>query len=89
MVGGPIALTVVKQLKRPGSLLVTLDSGGRSAAAAAMRIGSPHRQSRVVLDNWRGRPDVILLLPPFILKAVASSLWPAALWSQVADVCFQ
>lgn len=84
MAGGPIGLTVVVEKHRePESLLGTLDIGGRGSAVAA--IGSPRRQSRVV-GNWRGRPVEIVLLPPFILKAVASSLWPSALWLQVAEV---
>ena len=51
-----------------------------------MVVGSPPRQLGAVVCRWRGRPDEIVLLPPFILKAVASSLWPSALRWHVSDV---
>ena len=54
-------------------------------ARIVLRVGSPRRQLLAV-GSWRGRPEEIVLLPPFMRKAVASSWWPSALWRHVMEV---
>ena len=79
MGGGP---TKTVEKLEPESL-VTLDWGTVLSRVAA--VGSPHCQL-VDGGRWRGRPDAMVLLPPRMRKAVASSLWPSALCKHVMDV---
>ena len=80
--GGPIVGRADKH--EPDSLvereLVVVICGSTSGPK-----GSPPRQVGAA-GRRRARPAEMVLLPPFILKAVASSLWPSALFKQVADV---
>ena len=63
--------------------LETLGIDNRGVTIGA--VGSPPRQ--VLAGKRRARPAEIVLFPPFILNAVAVSLWPSALLRHVADVC--
>lgn len=57
-----------------------------SVVGLGIVVGSPRRQLDSAAGKVRGRPVEMVLLPPFILNAVASSLWPAALRWQVSEV---
>ena len=50
-------------------------------------IGSPHRQLDVAglaaAASWRGRPEVMVLFPPRMRKAVASSMCPVPLFKHM------
>lgn len=82
--GGP---TIAIDKQEPESLR-TLDWG--QVVSRVDVAGSPWRQlasDEVVVESWRGRPDAMVLLPPFMRKAVALSWWPSALCKHVRDVC--
>lgn len=91
--GGPMG-SVDKQ-KSEYSLL-TLVLGLIVTKGSHGEIGSPRRQlvagggaaaATGVVVSWRGRPvEMLVLLPPCIRNAVASSLWPAALRWHVREV---
>jgi hypothetical protein len=86
--GGPTGATVVDKQKSD-SLHVTLRGIVVVSDGSVVVVGSPRRQlekAAAGAANWRGRPEEIVLLPPFILKAVASSLCPSALRRQVREV---
>ncbi len=80
--GGPTY--TVDRHKSEYSLVITL--GRFEVVSIVSGVGSPRCQFGVTAGSWRGRPDEMVLLPPFILNAVASSLWPSALRWQVSDV---
>ena len=73
--GGP---TKTVERHKADSSLETL---GRMVVAVTVTgvVGSPRRQFGDGAGRRRGRPDEMVLLPPFILNAVASSLCPSAL----------
>ena len=56
-------------------------------------IGSPHHQLDVAglaaAASWRGRPEVMVLFPPRMRKAVASSMCPVPLFKHVREVWFR
>lgn len=80
--GGP---TVGAEVKQHSESLETLVE-----ETTLLFVGSPHRQSLLEarFRARRARPELMVLLPPFILKAVASSLCPSALRRQVMEVWF-
>ena len=82
--GGP---TVADDKLKP----VTLETlrGIEEASTADGKVGSPRRQLGVeALDaSCRGRPLEIVLLPPRMRNAVASSRCPSALCRHVREVC--
>ena len=83
--GGP---TKTEDKLKPESL-VTL--GGVQVLVDGMVVGSPQHQVALAAAAAMRRgparpPELIVLLPPCIRKAVASSRWPSALWLQEIDV---
>ena len=80
--GGP---TVEKEERQEPETLIGLDE--LDWVTTFERIGSPPRQ--VGTGRRRARPEEMVLLPPRMRKAVASSLWPSALLRQVAEVWFR
>ena len=63
---------------RPVTMLETITEEIRLARVAAM-VGSPCRHLVLVDGSCHGRPEEIVLLPPFSQEAVASSWWPVVL----------
>ena len=88
--GGPTRDTELEDRQIFESLRVTLGKlSAVSTVGNVVVVGSPRRQladGGAAVASWRGRLEEMVLLPPFILKAVASSLWPLALRRQVSDV---
>ena len=78
--GGP---TVERAVKQEPESLIELDDK-ECEATHEHDVGSPLRQ--VGICKRRARPAEIVLLPPRIRKAVASSLCPSALLRHVAEV---
>ena len=86
LAGGGLGEPTGKGVTKLQAITVSLETLGiNNGGVITGAVGSPPRQ--VLAGKRRVRPEEIVLFPPFILNAVAVSLWPSALLRQIADVC--